>query len=398
MRHRTDRKHSRKRLDDAELDARLAGIRNAWSEQQLECTRLMARDADTFTHRELYDFYVNATTLVHSYTWACQLPGELALVTDNNIIQDFKHQNSPKQGNRRARALAFAAFSGFVREWSDRKTHIAISPVVIYEHCGRVVPDLARLEIALAEIRSLLGCTGMDIRALHFESVAELRVALEAVHHDSVSLRDFAQSIHLRSWKRDLRADFGWKIPMSIAAEELAKERVALKYFSPDCVSRVFTAVVEEEIATQSSAPGVNAIRSGETTRKLARLNGIQKDIIKGKISGLGDLELFDGCRLGAQFHRPAETVFVGQTFDGDLRDILAETSAFVVSKSMVVGACETETKAMVEFMAHALTGGDPMPEHTARLEAIRPAVDSFLCALGDVCAASERRLMQDRR
>jgi hypothetical protein len=359
-----------KQLSEEALQARLDSIRAGWTDIQSKHSSELAKVASTFSDDQTIDYYVRTVELVHSYRWACQLPGQLALVVDNNIIQDFKHQLDPKQSARRVRAMAVVAFSRFVRGWSVRPTFIALSPVVIYEHCGREVPDLTRLGEKLSEIRALLEPTGLDVRPLRFETLTDLQSALRAVDHDAASLRDFAQSIHSRSWRRDLRAEVGWKIPMSIAAEELTREQVSLRYFSLDCVARVFSAVVEDQIATQSAAPGVQVIRSGEASLKMAKLTGIPKSILRGKISGLGDLELLDGCRLGAQFHRPNDVVFLAQTFDKDLRFILEDLSGFVMSRQISGGASESDVRSATEFLMTCLTG-DAMPEHTARMQMV---------------------------
>ncbi|HNI72227.1 MAG TPA: hypothetical protein PLX65_01705 [Accumulibacter sp.] len=72
------------------------------------------------------------------YASACELPSPIRLVLDNSLIQSFKHRRTDKK--RAPHALAYEIFCGFVRHWSDRESHLAPSPMAIYEHIRRCLP------------------------------------------------------------------------------------------------------------------------------------------------------------------------------------------------------------------------------------------------------------------
>lgn len=80
--------------------------------------------------RDIALWFEQVVWLARRYIYACQLDGDLLLVLDNNIVQDFKHQQKP---DRRLRALAFVAFCRFVAGWSPRPTRVALSAVTVYE-------------------------------------------------------------------------------------------------------------------------------------------------------------------------------------------------------------------------------------------------------------------------
>lgn len=65
------------------------------------------------------------------YASAYELPGPIYLVLDNSLIQAFKHRQS--NAKRAVDALAFETFCAFVRDWSDRESHLALSPMAIFE-------------------------------------------------------------------------------------------------------------------------------------------------------------------------------------------------------------------------------------------------------------------------
>jgi hypothetical protein len=388
----------REPIDREELERRMAQIRAAWTPDQKAFSEEQKVLLLSLSHRQLFDFYRCTRQLLDAYGWACQLPGEMVLVVDNSIIQDFKHQSAPKQEVRRARAMAFVAFCRFVDCWSTRASCLAITPVAVYEHCGRRVPEsIGAVEAALCEIAGLLASTSLPVQTFRYGSPAQLFRALQCIHHDAGILRDFAQRLHTQSWCRNLKMPLGGvRIPLSIAYEALAAEDISLKYFSRQCVNQVFSARIEELIAKQSANdPDARPVLSGPLSERLARLNGIEKDIFKGKISGLGDLELFEWCRIGSQFHRSSDSVFLAQTFDEDLHNILSELSGLVLSRSMQGGSGSEEIRAMAEFIVTGLHG-DPFPEQTKRHRAIQPLLESFHCALADACVEAESRLLRE--
>jgi len=52
----------------------------------------------------------------------------------------------------------FETFCTFVRDWSDRESHLALSPMAIFEHAGRRPPaSVAEVEQTIAQLQQLLG-------------------------------------------------------------------------------------------------------------------------------------------------------------------------------------------------------------------------------------------------
>ncbi len=107
------------------------------------------------------------------YAAACELPGPIHLVLDNSLIQAFKHRQT--NAKRAIDALAFENFCVFVRDWSDRESHLALSPMAVFEHIGRRLPDsAAEVERILADLWQLLAATGLRIVPLGHPGYAAL--------------------------------------------------------------------------------------------------------------------------------------------------------------------------------------------------------------------------------
>lgn len=68
------------------------------------------------------------------YASAYELPGSIYLVLDNSLIQALKHRQT--NAKRAVDALAFETICAFVHDWSDRESHLALSPMAIFEHIG----------------------------------------------------------------------------------------------------------------------------------------------------------------------------------------------------------------------------------------------------------------------
>ncbi len=148
------------------------------------------------------------------YASAYELPGPIYLVLDNSLIHAFKHRQT--SAKRAIDALAFKTFCAFVRDRSDRESHLALSPMAIYEHMGRCLPaSAAEVEHALAELQQFLGFTGLRIASLGFETPAHLFEHLQAIVADEAFLTHFVDEIDKTDWRIDLRTPMGVKIPMS---------------------------------------------------------------------------------------------------------------------------------------------------------------------------------------
>lgn len=361
--------------------------RAAWSAEQRAVVDEMTSSMRGFNSVQTLQFFESARLLVEHYSVAYQLPGELVLVLDNSIVQDFKHRGS--QAQSAARALAFVAFCRFVTLWSDRPSHLAVPAVAIYEHMGRQPAENdAHLHAVVDELLALLADTRMRVTALGFGQPRPLLEVLRDIHSDAQMLTALAQGIHGRSWKTDLRTSFGVKIPMSLA-HEAVPDQLPLRYFHPAYVKLAFSARIEREIIQQSKHdPEAQPISSGELMELLAGLNGKRKAIVGGKLQGLGDIELLQYCDLRRQHQRPAKHVFVGQTYDHDLARVLGAFSALVYSEGWTGGTPEAASAA--QRLAELLTGlRDPFKQERERAAHLRPLAGSFVRALADACLAT---------
>lgn len=312
------------------------------------------------------------------YASAYELPGPIHLVLDNSLIQAFKHRSS--NAKRAVDALAFETFCAFARDWSDRESHLTLSPMAIFEHTGRRPPaSVAEVEHTLAELQQLLGSTGLRIASLGFETPAHLFERLQAIVADEVFLTRFVDKIDKTDWRIDLRAPLGVKIPMSEAWRALP-EKLPLRYFDPWYVRFVLSARIEQHIIEQCRGHGPVPIGSGRLSETLAELNTFGRN---GLLKGLGDIDLLQICDISRQYKQSAGYVLAGQTLDRDLAETLSQRHVFSVQAGVEGGDPQREEriKEMVGLMF-----SHPFAEEEKRGQRIREQLADFARHLADAC------------
>ncbi|MFM0285057.1 hypothetical protein [Paraburkholderia megapolitana] len=329
-------------------------------------------------------FYHLTMDFVGDYATGYQLGGPIYLVLDNSIIQDFKHKESDPK--RALRAHAYTAFCRFVTGWSDRKTHIAVSPVAVYEHLGRrAAPTGGAAWAAMSELHRLLYPTKMSCHSIRFSSPDELVAALRDIEFDAEFLTQYAKTIDTSDWKLDLKTPFGVKIPISIADAAIPNQ-LPLKYFDPWYVKFTFTSRIEQLIMEQSKDnPDAQPIGSGELTKELSDLNEFKR----GVLTGLGDIDLLQICDVSRQYKQQTDYVLLGQTFDRGLNRVLRLRHVFHEARSMEGGHPNVGEQAseMVRFMF-----SNPFAKQDERLAIITPRIIDFIDAMTEACLQVQAR------
>lgn len=312
------------------------------------------------------------------YTSAYELAGPIYLVLDNSLIQAFKHRST--NAKRALDALAYETFCGFVRDWSDRESHLAISPMAVYEHIGRRVPaSVVEVEATLAELQQLLSTTGLRIALLGFDTPLKLHERLQDIAADDAYLTQFVSDIDKANWQIDLRAPLGVKIPMSVAWQSLP-DHLSLRYFDPWYVRFVLSARIEQHIIEQCQGHDPAPIGSGRLSETLADLNTFGRN---GLLKGLGDIDLLQICDISRQYKQSAGYVLAGQTLDRDLAETLSQRHVFSVQAGVEGGDPQREEriKEMVGLMFSR-----PFAEEEVRGKQIREQLTDFARHLADVC------------
>lgn len=327
---------------------------------------------------EVVRFFSFADWLVDQYCTGYELEGPIHLVLDNSIIQDFKHRHKRE---RWLRALSYVALSRFISMFSDRETHLCVSPVAVYEHGGKVVPpslDAAREQ--LADIAMLLSPCRLQVSTIGFDSDRDLLQVLEDVHHDSDFLATFAEQIESMDLQYDLRSPSGGvRIPMAIA-NELIPDDMPLRYFEQWYVKFVFSSRIEHRIAAQSRQnPEIQPILSGDLSALLADLNELKRGVLKG----IGDIDLLQICDIRRQYASRPGFVLLGQTLDRTLADVLTKRHTYIESRTIVGGSrhMDKQVDAAVNMML-----SNPFVEQDQRAARIRPRAGMFLKELLDIC------------
>ncbi|MDN7746896.1 hypothetical protein QZM78_22915 [Burkholderia multivorans] len=327
---------------------------------------------------DLSKIYQLTMDFVRRYASVYQLGRPIFLVLDNSIIQDFKHRES--NAARAVRAYAYIAFCRFVTGWSDLETHLAISPVAVYEHLGRQTAKTpAEAWSATSEVRQLFSSTNLKFHTIRFGSPRELMSALRAVEHDAQFLARYAKKIDVSDWKVDLKAPLGVKIPISIANSAIP-DRLPLKYFDSWYVKFTLASRIEQLIIDQSKHnPDAQPIGSGELSEELADLNEFKR----GALTGLGDIDLLQICDVARQYKQNNDYILLGQTLDRGLNRVLRLRTVFHQSRSVQGGHphAAQQIDEMVRFLF-----SKPFAKEAEREAHVKSRMLDFADALAKAC------------
>ncbi|HYD62094.1 MAG TPA: hypothetical protein VEC35_17145 [Noviherbaspirillum sp.] len=336
------------------------------------------------TDEELSEFLALVRWLVRLYESGYELGHPLFLVVDNSILQDFKQGH--KRG-RAIRALAYIALCRFIALWSDRKTCLALSPMAVYEAGGRKPADsVAEAWERFEEAGQLLAETELPVTGVRFTDPKMLYESLLDIHDDADYLAVFAAQIEEMDWRHDLRMGNLLRIPHSLAMEYIPGD-MPLKYFNPFYVTDVFSSRIELRIAKQSAEIGnVKPVTAGSFSVAMDKLIKLEK---KGALKGLGDLDLLQICDIRRQYHQKQDYIFLGQTYDRGLADVMNQHHVYSCSASAKGGEPDTDEqiRKMVQLMF-----SKPFQEIDRTREQIQPRSKEFLGCIFDVCANLSRR------
>lgn len=331
-----------------------------------------------FNDRSILRFFELTLWFALSYASVYELPGPIYLVLDNSLIQAFKHRSS--NAKRAVDALAFEAFCTFVRDWSDRESHLALSPMAIFEHTGRRPPaSVAEVEQTLKGLEQLLKGTKLCIAWCGFKTSDKLFERLQAIVDDEAFLTHFIDEIDKRSWRIDLQAPMGVKIPISEAWQSLP-EQLPLRYFDPWYVRFVLSARIEQHIIEQCRGHSPAPIGSGRLSETLAELNTFGRN---GLLKGLGDIDLLQICDIRRQYKQSAGYVLAGQTLDRDLAKTLSQRHVYQVHAGVEGGDPQSEQR--IKDMLCLLLSR-PFAEEEARGKRIREQLVDFAQQLARSC------------
>lgn len=334
---------------------------------------------------ELQPWYARVKWLVNGYVYATQLEGDIFLVPDNNIVQDFKHRDKEKRNLLR---LGYLAFSRFAKHWSPRTSRLAISPVIVYEHIGRQPTNPVGARVAMESLFHHFGELDLPIHGIGYQSPKELSELIQAIHDDAAVMAQLVRDLDTRSWAMKLRRGNLRLIPSALA-DEAAPRTLSLSYFDPWYVRRALCCQIEQRIIEQSREElGEEPLGADEYSKTMAELNTISSR--QNFLTGLGDLDLLQTCDLRLQHQNPNQRVMLGQTFDQALSNVLRLSSRLVRGTHVEFGHPDTaqQVASMVEMM---LRPSQVFQAERSRLDEVAPSADAFLGAALGVC----RRLVK---
>lgn len=341
--------------------------------------------ATTHTKEESHKFLDLVFMLGRTFVNGSELEGDIYLVLDNSVIQDFKHASNNR--TREVRAWAYRAFSKFVSEWCSRTTRLGLTPAAVFEHIGRRLPSSeGQTRDSLAEIQALLSVTSLPITPIGFSTVSDLHSSLRDVEADESYLTELLTEIDAEDWNTDLACELGGvRIPLSVAAEALP-ESMPLKYFDYFSVCFVISGRIEQHIAMQTeSTAETPVIRGGPLPELFSKVNKYRRR--SRSYSGFGDIDIFQTCDLSRQFQHQqhdgrGDHVLIGMTSDKGLNEVLQQRTAYVLGAELTFDGQNND--AQIKNFTDVLTGKG-FAEFHRRGEATHNEFREFFTRLLDI-------------
>jgi hypothetical protein len=255
---------------------------------------------------------------------------------------------------------------------------LAISPFAIYEHFGRkLAANEHEAGAILRGLGGLLAETGLSAAGIGFADTSALFHQLRDIQHDEAYLTDYVRAIDAASWETKLSRPVGTLIPSALALDAIPGD-LPLRYFDTRYVRYVFAARVERLIIAHSQRdPAAASMATGPLGRALAKLNNFKR----GRLQGLGDIDIVQICDLSRQFQVPTGRILLGQTVDKKLWAALTHTSTFSYGARLHTPVDERSVRKFVDFMF-----SNPYVEEDKRAQRIEQLTLDFCESLFGAC------------
>jgi hypothetical protein len=188
-------------------------------------------------------------------------------------------------------------------------------------------------------------------------------------------LTDLFSSQDRKNWAVDVRGA-PYKIIAISVADDLVPGYFPLKYFDPWYVRLALLLRAERKIIDQTKAEYGVDLLGPDKESEISKLNEICRK--RNILTGLGDLDLLSHCSVNSQYQHQLGGVFIGQTFDGNLREALAVRQRLVKSNHVMFGQPDTEAQ-LAQFTETMLYG---FRDEQARVAHLQPSIQAFLHAV----------------
>lgn len=246
---------------------------------------------------------------------------------DNNILQDILQHTD--RVARRPTYNALMASLAFAEDYCLWDIFGGITPTIIIEaNGGRPVETEGDLRKIVKRIGESLISVGLDASFIGFDTVEQLADATQRIKRDELEILRVLSEIRAKDWKLDIRVRRGkFPLPIPSAVAEASVPNATLRYFNPWHVkSLLMHDIVKRLYAANEQSLAFRDLCKQELDRGLPRILRVRK----GRLQGLGDIELLSSCDLATQTANNSPYTAMALTFDRPL-------AAWIHSRSHVL-------------------------------------------------------------
>jgi hypothetical protein len=271
----------------------------------------------------------------------------LIILFDNSILQDII-QHFDRVPRRPRYNAALASFA-FVEDYCLLDIFSGVTPAILFEANGgkpvEAERDFRRVSKLIQD--ALIG-VGLDTSFIGFDTVEQLADATRRIKHDEAEILRLLSEIKAKNWNIGIRVKrHEYPLPLPLAVAESSVPGASLAYFNPWHVKWLLMHdIVKRLYAANEQSLSFRDLCKQELDRGLPSILRIRK----GRLQGLGDIEIFSFCELASQTGNNSPYITMALTFDNAL-------TAWIASRRQVLSPSPSfRGRGMAEQFAGVLT------------------------------------------
>ena len=272
----------------------------------------------------------------------------LIVLFDNSILQDVI-QHSDLVARRPRYNAALASFA-FVEDYCFLDIFAGVTPAIFFEANGgkpvEAEKDFRRVSKLIQD--ALIG-VGLDTSFIGFETLEQLADATRRIKHDEAEILRLLSEIKAKNWNIGIRVKrHEYPLPLPLAVAERSVPDGSIAYFNPWHVKWLLMYdIVKRLYAANEQSLSFRDLCKQELDRGLPSILRIRK----GRLQGLGDIEIFSFCELASQTGNNSPYTTMALTFDNALMEWIASRGQVLsLSSSFRGGSIAEQFEAVLKY------------------------------------------------
>lgn len=292
----------------------------------------MINDIHTLKSSQQEDFIKYFFQLVRQFLGSTGIQRNIFIYIDNNILQDLKQKDS--DSNRKLRSLVFYSFMDFLAKQSNLKISIVITPIIFFEFSGRNKSLTHDEFIAkIKHLEKLLNVFKFEIYYKHFNSYDTYIQILDDIKEDEQAIIDALEKLKdVPVIKLKTNGVETFSLPHAFT---LVPETIKLKYFAYFYVHFILASKIDKALLEHELNDDIRKKYIQHTFD--FPLSSLIKTK-KGRLEGLGDIELFQECDMSSQYLLDQKHINAVMTFDENLYEVLSRRQTMIASHAPIYG------------------------------------------------------------